>query len=325
MDWEAHGPKLMMLVYGIVAFAAIVGLLLLALDRVSGRRDRWIALGFLAPAILLLTIGLIVPLLRTIIFSFMNGNATEFVGLDNYRWMFVQPENQRVLINTLLWVLLVPSVATAVGLIYAVLIDRARFEALAKSLIFMPMAISFVGAGIIWKFVYAYRSEQQGEQIGLLNQILVMLGGKPHNWLLDDRFNTLFLIAVMIWIQAGFAMVILSAAIKAIPADIVEAAKIDGVTAWQMFWRVTVPSIRPALLVVMVTISIATLKVFDIVRTMTGGNFKTSVIANEMFSQAFVALDSGTGSALAVFLFVLVTPIVFYQIQQMRRRRREAL
>lgn len=324
-DWEAEAPKLMMLFYGVVAFAAIVGLLLLLLDRASARKDRWVALGFLAPAVLLLTIGLVVPLVRTVFFSFMNKDSSEFVGLDNYLWMFTQPENQRILINTLLWVLLVPTLATAVGLVYAVMVDRARFEALAKSLVFMPMAISFVGAGIIWKFVYAYRSEEQGEQIGLLNQLLVWLGMTPQNWILDDRFNTLLLIVVMIWIQAGFAMVVLSAAIKAIPSDIIEAARLDGVTAWQMFWRVTVPSIRPAVLVVVVTISIATLKVFDIVRTMTGGRFKTSVIANEMYTQAFVARDNGTGSALAVFLFILVTPIVFYQIRQIRRRRREAV
>lgn len=325
LDWGAEAPKLMMLLYGVVAFAAIIGLLLLALDRVSGRKDIWIALGFLAPAVILLAVGLIIPLVRTIVFSFMNGDSSQFVGFDNYLWMFAQQGNQRVLFNTLLWVLLVPSVATAVGLLYAVLVDRARFEALAKALIFMPMAISFVGAGIIWKFVYAYRSEQQGEQIGLLNQVLVWLGGTPQNWLLEPRYNTLLLIAVMVWIQAGFAMVVLSAAIKAIPTEITEAAKIDGTTPWQMFSRVTVPSIRPALLVVLVTISIATLKAFDIVRTMTNGNFDTGVLAFEMYNQAFVSLDTGTGSALAVFIFVLVTPIVVYQIRQIRRRREEAL
>jgi alpha-glucoside transport system permease protein len=255
----------------------------------------------------------------------MNTDSSAFVGMENYVWMFSQPENREVLLNTLLWVVLVPSLATSVGLLYAVLVDKARLESFAKSLIFMPMAISFVGAGIIWKFVYAYRDAAQGEQLGLLNQILVWLGGTPQNWLLDDALNTLLLIAVMIWIQAGFAMVVLSAAIKAIPNDIVEAARIDGVTAWQMFWRVTVPSIRPALLVVLVTISIATLKAFDIVRTMTNGNFKTGVLAFQMYDQAFVAGDNGRGSALAVFIFVLVTPIVFYQIRQIRRRRQEAM
>lgn len=323
--WESESPKLAMLGYGIVAFLAIIGLLLLALDRVGGRKDRWIALGFLAPAAIMLTIGLIIPAVRTIAFSFMNPDSSTFIGLDNYAWVFAQPENREVLFNTLLWVLLVPTVSTAVGLIYAVLVDRAKFESVAKSLIFMPMAISFVGAGIIWKFVYAYRSTEQGEQIGLLNQLVVWAGGTPQNWLLEEPLNTLFLIAVLVWIQAGFAMVVLSASIKAIPTEIVEAARLDGVTAAQMFWRVTIPSIRPALTVVLVTISIATLKVFDIVRTMTGGNFGTSVIANEMYSQAFVSYDDGKGSALAVFLFLLVTPIVFYQVREIRRRRKEAM
>jgi len=325
LDFAVEGPKLMMLVYGIIAFLAIVGLLLLALDKVSSRKDRWIALGFLAPAGTLLAVGLIIPMFRTIFLSLRSGDSSTFVGLENYVWMFSQPANREVLLNTFLWVVLVPSLATSVGLLYAVLVDRARLESFAKSLIFMPMAISFVGAGIIWKFVYAYRDAAQGEQLGLLNQILVWLGGTPQNWLLEETLNTLLLIAVMIWIQAGFAMVVLSAAIKAIPTDIVEAARIDGVTPWQMFWRVTVPSIRPALLVVLVTISIATLKAFDIVRTMTNGNFKTGVLAFQMYDQAFVAGDNGTGSALAVFIFVLVTPIVFYQIRQMRRRRQEAM
>jgi alpha-glucoside transport system permease protein len=217
-------------------------------------------------------------------------------------------------------VLLLPTVSTAIGLLYAVLVDRARFEGIAKSLIFMPMAISLVGAGIIWKFVYAYRSEEQ-TQIGLLNQILVWFGQKPGQFLLDAPANTLFLIVVMIWIQAGFAMVVLSAAIKAIPSEITEAARIDGVNAWQMFWRVTMPSIRPAVVVVVVTVTIATLKVFDVVRTMTGGQFDTNVLAYEMYNQAFRAGDDGKGSALAVFLFVLVVPIVVYQVRALRQRR----
>ncbi len=325
MDLEVEGPKLLMLLYGIIAFLAIVGLLLLGLDRVGGRKDRWIAMGFLAPAGILLTIGLIIPAIRTLILSFFNADSTKFVGLENYAWMFTQEDTRRVLVNTALWVILVPTVSTLVGLVYAVVVDRARFEALAKSLIFMPMAISFVGAGIIWKFVYAYRDAEQGQQLGLLNQIVIWLGGKPQNWLLEAPWNTLFLIAVLVWIQAGFAMVVLSAAIKAIPAEITEAARIDGVTAWQMFWRVTIPSIRPALLVVLVTISIGSLKLFDIVRTMTGGRFQTDVLAHQMYVQAFDSYDDGKGSALAVFLFLLVTPIVFYQIRQIRRRRREAL
>jgi alpha-glucoside transport system permease protein len=325
MDLEVEGPKLLMLFYGVVAFLAIVGLLLLGLDRVGARKDRWIALGFLAPAAILLVIGLVIPAIRTFVFSFLNADSSKFVGLENYKWIFTQEDTRRVLLNTALWVALVPTVSTFVGLIYAVLVDRARFEAVAKSLIFMPMAISFVGAGIIWKFVYAYRDPEQGKQLGLLNQVVLWLGGKPQNWLLEQPMNTLFLIAVLVWIQAGFAMVVLSAAIKAIPAEITEAARIDGVTPWQMFWRVTVPSIRPALLVVLVTISIGSLKLFDIVRTMTGGRFQTDVLAHQMYVQAFDSYDDGKGSALAVFLFLLVTPIVFYQVRQHRKRRREAM
>jgi alpha-glucoside transport system permease protein len=325
MDLEIESPKLLMLFYGVLAFLAIVGALLLALDRVGGRKDRWIAMGFLAPAIIMLTIGLVIPAVRTFYLSFFNADSAKFVGLENYAWMFTQPETRRVLLNTALWVVLVPSVATLVGLIYAVLIDRARFEGVAKSLIFMPMAISFVGAGIIWKFVYAYRDAAQGDQLGLLNQVMLWLGGTPQNWLLEKPWNNFFLIAVLIWIQAGFAMVVLSAAIKAIPNEITEAARIDGVTPWQMFWRVTVPSIRPALLVVVVTISIGSLKLFDIVRTMTGGRFDTDVLAHQMYVQAFDSYDDGKGSALAVFLFLLVTPIVFYQVRQHRKRRGEAM
>ncbi|MGA4684565.1 MULTISPECIES: carbohydrate ABC transporter permease [Micromonospora] len=343
-DFAAEQPKFLMLMYGLIAFVAVVGGLLLLLDVVpsyfarrreaqlvaasaSGaplprrrkQREGAFAFFFLLPTLLLLAVGLVVPAIRTTLLSFMDSGSDNWVGLDNYRWMFAEDSIVRVLINTLIWVLLVPLVATAFGLIYAVLVDKARFEAVAKSLIFLPMAISFVGASIIWKFVYAYRGE--GDQIGLLNQIVVSLGGEPKQWLLDSPLNTFLLIAIMVWIQAGFAMVVLSAAIKAIPADIVEAARLDGTTPWQMFWRITVPSIRPALIVVVVTISIATLKVFDIVRTATNGNYDTNVIATEMYNQAFRYQENGQGSALAVFLFVLVIPIVIYQIRNLRKQR----
>jgi alpha-glucoside transport system permease protein len=225
-----------------------------------------------------------------------------------------------VLRNTLLWVVITPILATAIGLVYAVLVDRTRFEAFAKALIFLPMAISFVGAAIIWKFVYAYRPNQQNiQQIGLLNQFLVWLGLEPVNFILQQPWNNLLLIVVMIWIQAGFAMTVLSAAIKAIPSDIVEAARLDGVGGFRLFWYITLPSIRPAVVVVVTAISIAVLKVFDIVRTMTGGQFGTSVIANEFYAQSFRISDLGMGSALAMVLFVLVVPIVIYNVRQMRK------
>ena len=323
MDFDFAGelPKLWQMLVAIAAFVAVVGGLLFVLDLAPRwGRDRWYVIGFLGPALLLLTIGLIIPALRTLVLSFKDGESVNWVGLDNYTWMFEQDEIFLVLRNTAIWVILVPLVATTVGLVYAVLVDRAKLEYLAKSLIFMPMAISFVGASIIWKFMYAYRGAEQ-DQIGLLNQLVVWVGGEPKQWLNDPPTNTLFLIAILVWIQAGFAMVVLSAAIKAIPNDIVEAARLDGVNAWQMFWRVTLPSVRPAVVVVLVTISIATLKLFDIVRTTTNGNFETGVIATEMYNQAFRFGQAGHGSALAVFLFVLVIPIVIYQVRILRQRR----
>ena len=184
----------------------------------------------------------------------------------------------------------------------------------------MPMAISFVGAGIIWRFVYEYRAEGF-EQIGILNQLIVWFGGEPAQFLINSPWNTLFLIVVMVWIQTGFAMVLLSAAIKGVPLEIIEAAKLDGANAWQQFRNVTIPAIRGTLIVVVTTITIATLKVFDIVRTMTGGQFDTSVIANEMYTQAFNRGEFGQGSALAVVLFIMVMPIVIYNVRSMRKQR----
>jgi len=313
-------PKLGTLLLGLAIFAAVVGLVLLLVDKAPKRgRERWQIGILLAPALFLLAIGLILPAIRTTVLSFMSSDGKHFVGLRNYKWMFTTPDIVTVLRNTALWVVLGPLVATSVGLVYAVLVDKTRFEKLAKSLIFLPMAISFVGAGIIWKFVYA--GPKSGHQIGLLNQIFISLGLTPWSWVVRQPWNTLFLIVIMIWIQAGFATVVLSAAIKGIPSDTIEAAKIDGANSWQLFSRVTVPSIRPALVVVVVTISIATLKVFDIVRAVTGGNFGTSVVANEMYNQSFRYNEDGQGASLAVLLFVLVLPIVFYQVRAIRHRR----
>jgi alpha-glucoside transport system permease protein len=234
--------------------------------------------------------------------------------------MFTQPAALITLGNTLIWVVVVPTVATAIGLGYAVFIDKSRGEKYFKALVFMPMAISFVGAGIIWRFVYDYRAAGN-DQIGLLNQIVVWFGGQPVQWLQTSPINTFLLIIVMIWIQTGFAMVILSAAIKGIPTEQVEAAELDGTNAWQRFTNVTLPGIRGSLVVVITTISIATLKVFDIVRTMTAGNFNTSVIANEMYTQAFRAGEQGRGAALAIVLFLMVLPIVIYNVRILRKQR----
>ncbi|MCB0895397.1 MAG: sugar ABC transporter permease, partial [Nocardioidaceae bacterium] len=278
------------------------------------------AAAFLGPSLLLIGIGLLYPAIVTA-WQSLHGAALfdpPFVGLDNYKTLFTNPQEITVLRNTLLWVVLTPLFSTGIGLGYAVIVDRARFEKFAKALIFMPIAISMVGASIIWKFVYDYKAGGS-EQIGLLNQILVWLHLDTYNFLLTDPWNTLFLIVILIWIQAGFAMTILSASIKAIPDDIVEAARLDGVGGWKMFRYITVPSIRPSLIVVLTTITIATLKVFDIVQTATGGNFNTSVLAYEFYRQNFVAGDQGLATAIAVVIFILVTPVVIYNIRQMRK------
>jgi alpha-glucoside transport system permease protein len=313
--------KLLQLLVAVVVFAAVMGVVLLVADRARGRRTDLVSgIAFTAPAFLLLLVGLLYPAARTAVQSFLDARSAGFVGLANYIQIFTQPDLVVVLRNTLLWVVITPILATAIGLVYAVLVDRTRFEAFAKALIFLPMAISFVGAAIIWKFVYEYRPDQQNiQQIGLLNQVLVWLGFEPVNLILAEPWNNLLLIVVMIWIQAGFAMTVLSAAIKAIPSDIIEAARLDGVGGMRLFFYITLPSIRPAVVVVITAISIAVLKVFDIVRTMTGGQFDTSVVANEFYVQSFRLSNLGMGSALAMILFLLVVPIVVYNVRQMRK------
>lgn len=313
--------KLLQLLVAVVVFAAVMGIVLFVADRARGRRTDVVSgVAFIAPAVLLLLLGLLYPAGRTALQSFLDAGSAGFVGLDNYIRIFTQPDLVVVLRNTLLWVVITPILATAIGLVYAVLVDRTRFEAFAKALIFLPMAISFVGAAIIWKFVYAYRPNQQNiQQIGLVNQFLVWLGFEPVNFILIEPWNNLLLIVVMIWIQAGFAMTVLSAAIKAIPSDILEAARLDGVGGLRLFFYITLPSIRPAVVVVITAISIAVLKVFDIVRTMTGGQFGTSVVANEFYLQSFRLSNLGMGSALAMVIFILVVPIVIYNVRQMRK------
>ncbi|NDL60100.1 ABC transporter permease subunit [Phytoactinopolyspora mesophila] len=307
------------MVFAILLFVVVMALILMSVDRARSVPNWALVAAFLGPALLMLAFGLLYPMVRTIRESFFDRTGTNYIGFDNYVTMFSQSEFQTVLRNTLIWVILVPILATFIGLVYAVLVDRTRFEALAKGLIFLPMAISLVGASIIWRFVYAYRPDQEGvAQIGLINQFLVWLGFEPQQFLINAPSNTFWLLIVMIWVQTGFAMTVLSAAIKAIPDDIVEAARLDGLTGARMFRYITVPSIRPALLVVLVTVTMTTLKAFDIVRTMTGGQFETSVVANEFYTQSFRQGNFGLGATLAVFLFILVIPVVIYQVRQLR-------
>jgi alpha-glucoside transport system permease protein len=311
--------KLLLMLVAIAIFVVVMGLILYAVDKPK-RIPTWVVVaGFLGPTLLMLTFGLLYPGLRTIWASLQDRRGQNFIGLDNYVTAFTTDQFQLVLRNTALWVIIVPLASTLIGLVYAVLVDRTRFERLAKGLVFLPMAISFVGAGIIWKFIYEFKPDQAGvNQIGLANQLIVWLGLPPQQFLLNAPANTFFLIAVMVWIQTGFAMTVLSAAIKAIPDDIVEAATLDGLSGIKMFRFITIPSIRPALVVVVTTIAMGTLKVFDIVRTMTGGQFETSVVANEFYTQSFRQSNNGLGSALAVILFVLVIPIVIYNVRQLR-------
>ncbi|MCO1337602.1 ABC transporter permease [Kocuria polaris] len=312
--------KFLQFATGLLVFAIVVALILFLLDRGAKAEKTTLQLGlFLGPALALLGIGLIYPAIRTSFLAFTD-RAGEFNGWDNFVWMFTQDQALITLLNTFVWIVLVPIISTTIGLIYAVLIDKSRGEKYFKMLVFMPMAISFVGAGIIWRFMYAYRSANY-EQYGLVNQIIVSLGGEPQQILQSWPGNTLALIVVMIWIQTGFAMTVLSAAIKGVPAEQLEAAELDGASAYQRFLQVTVPGIRSSLVVVVTTIMIATLKIFDVVRTMTAGNFNTSVVANEMYTQAFRAGEPGRGAALALILFVMVTPIVIYNVRVLMKQR----
>ncbi|MFF7441494.1 ABC transporter permease subunit [Streptomyces sp. NPDC008122] len=316
-DAVSQQPKLLYLLQGVAAFAAVVALLLLALHRGPVRR-RAAALILLAPALLLLAVGLVLPGLRTLALSFTDGGGGTWAGFDNYVWMFTDHRALVALRNTLAWVLLVPLTSTAVGLLYAAAVARSRFRTVALSLVLTPMAISFVGAGVVWKFVYAYRPAEAG-QIGLLNQLVVACGGEPRQWLVDSPWNVLFLIVAMVWAQAGFAAVLLTGAIRAVPAELTEAALLDGASPRQILRRITLPSIRPTLLVVLLAQAIGTFKAFDIVKTMTGGQFDTGVLAHEMYDQAFRYGDTGRGAALAVLLFLLVTPFAAHQVRAQRR------
>lgn len=318
-------PAVIFLVLGSIWPAAIVAVVLGGVLFVLDYRSRQGAgylfqlIGFLSPALVLLSIGLVYPSIQTFVQAFMNSRGNRFVGLENFAWVFTQDTGIRTVLNTIVWVLIVPTLSTIFGLAYAVFIDKSRGEKFFKILVFMPMAISFVGASIIWRFVYAARPVDQ-DQIGLLNQVVVWLGGQPVDFLSIAPWNTLFLIVVLIWVQTGFAMVVLSAAIKGVPAEQLEAAQLDGTNAWQRFTNVTVPGIQSSLVVVLTTISIASLKVFDIVRTMTAGSNQTSVIANEMYSQ-FKGFEFGRSAALAVVLFLLVLPIVVYNARQISKQR----
>jgi alpha-glucoside transport system permease protein len=315
--------KLSQMLFVVAGFFILLAIVFWAASKAKGKAQQplaWVI--FLGPALALLLIGLVVPAFLTFFASFQNASSKKWVGLENYSWIFTTPDNKQMLINTVLWIIVTPIASTLLGLTLALLLDRMRRESIPKSLIFMPMAISFVGASIIWGLMYAYRDPTITEPVGLLQAVVTKLGwSDPPNWILWEPWNNFLLMIIMIWIQTGFAMVVLSAAIKAIPMDVTEAAMLDGATGWKLFRRVTVPMIRGTLVVVLTTIAIGVLKVFDIVRTMTNGNFGTQVVANEMYAQSFVQFNAGRGSALAVVLFVAVVPLIVYNVSQLRKER----
>ncbi len=314
-------PKFTSALSTIAFFFIVLAVLFAIAGRANGKKARPIALViFLAPALVLLLAGLIIPAIRTFLFSFMNPDSNAWVGFDNYYWMTQDPNIKTIMVNTILWILVVPIFTAALGLLLAIMLDRIKHESIPKSLLFMPMAISFVGASIIFKFVYEYR-EPDEVQIGLLSTIVKFLGATPTDWMLSKPLNTFLLMIIYVWTQMGFGMVILSAAIKAVPSDIVEASSLDGASGWRLFRNITFPMIKGTFIVVLATGVVGALKVFDIVRTMTGGNFSTNVLANEMYSQVFVQFDTGKGSALAIVLFLLVTPILVYNIRSLRKER----
>lgn len=270
---------------------------------------------YVGPAVLFLLVYQVYPALQTVYLSFMDRRSQSFVGLENYKYVFTSQTMLRAFKNNLLWLVVFTAGTVGLGLLFAILVDRVKYERLAKSIIFMPMAISFVGAGVVWKFMYAYKPSG-AEQIGLLNQILVVLGFEPKGWLLESPINNLALIVVGLWIWTGYCMVILSAAYKGIPKELMEAGQVDGANDWQVFRHIIVPEMRPALTMVTTTMLVNVLKIFDIIYVMTNGNFGTEVIANRMFKEMFQFANTGRASAIAVVLFVIIIPIMYANIRQ---------
>ena len=274
---------------------------------------------FVGPAVVILAGYLIYPVFNTLVRAFMDKTSSNFVGFKNFAWLLSDGKFHESMLNQFLWLIVVPALATFFGLLAAQLTDRIRWGNIGKALIFMPMAISFVGAGVIWKFVYA---NTEGNQIGLLNAIVQAMGGDAQHWLQLPFWNNLFLMIVLVWIQTGFAMVILSAALRGIPEDTIEAAIIDGASPLQIFMKIKIPQIAGTIGVVWTTITITVLKVFDIVFVMTNGEWGTQVLANMMYDLLFDQSDYGRGSAVAIVIMILVLPIMWWNVRNARKELR---
>ncbi|MEO7421435.1 MAG: sugar ABC transporter permease [Ornithinibacter sp.] len=276
---------------------------------------------FLLPGLGLITLVLVYPTIQTINYSFANSDSTAYVGFANYRAIFGDTEFRQSIVNNVLWILVVPAITVVFGVIVAVLADKltAQGEKVAKGAIFLPMAISFVGASAIWGLVYAY-DNPGAPQTGLLNAMVVAFGGEPQTWLNIPtlRLNSFLMMVILIWLQVGFAMILLSSAIKGVPEDTVEAARIDGASEVQIFFKVIIPQIKGTIITVFITVLILVLKVFDIVYVLTNGRFKSNVIANLFFNELFANSQAGRASAIVVILLLAVVPILIYQVRHFR-------
>lgn len=317
----------------VIAVAIVVGVggvffLFWAMNRIvdvlpAAFRESVRPYAFVGPALVILGVFLIYPVFNTILISFKDGISRDFVGLDNYKFVFTDQGMLRALRNTAGWLILVPIVAVSIGLVFATLADRLlRGEAVAKSLIFLPMAISFAGASVTWQLIYSYRPQGFGSNIGLLNGVMIGLGQNPVKWLELQPWNNLFLMVIMIWMQTGFAMVVLSAAIKAIPDEIIEAARIDGASEMQVFRKIIVPSILPTIVVVTTYMVINAMKVFDIVFVQPANAEVngTVVVAERMIRWFFLLDHNGRGAAIAVILFVAVIPVMIWNVRRFREQ-----
>jgi alpha-glucoside transport system permease protein len=276
---------------------------------------------FIGPAVAAIGLFLVYPAIRTFILSFANAQSTAWVGTENYTDLLGSSDFRQTLYNTLLWIAVVPAVTVALGLGVAVLADRLgpQSEKLSKSIIFLPMAISGVGQATIWRFIYEARPEGEA-QIGLQNAVWTALGFDPVAWLQVDtaRLNSLLLMIILIWAQVGFSMVLLSAAVKGVPIDTLEAARIDGANERQIFFRVIVPQIWATVITVFITVLISVMKIFDVVYVMTNGNFNTDVIAVRFFNELFRNGNNGRASAIVVMLMIAVLPVIIYQVRHFR-------
>ncbi|HUG29689.1 MAG TPA: sugar ABC transporter permease [Candidatus Limnocylindria bacterium] len=304
--------------------AVLVGYILLT-ERIIGalpeQRQGAIRPWFwIAPAVAFLVVFLIYPTINTFVLSFMDAQSKSFVGLDNYLWFIQDPGTIEALRNSLLWVVFMTGGVVGLGLLIAILVDRVRYEPVAKSVIFLPLAISFVAAGIIWNFMYGYQDPSR-PQTGTLNAVIGIVGLGPVRWTQEEPFNNLSLIFIGVWMWTGFAMVILSAGLKGISPELLEAARVDGATEWQVFRGIIVPLLTPTIFVVATTIVITALKSFDIVFTVTNGNFGTDVIAREMWQQMFTPPGNfGRASAVAIVLLLAIIPFMLINIRRFREQ-----